>query len=546
MLGWMSEAIVADRIVGWVEQHTIDVAAVVFGLVVIAAIVSRRRQVTPHAQRVQELSAAGRFREAGDLQLRRGNLHEAYNLYLRGDVWDRASFVAERQDRLIDAGELSEKNRDWKRAAELFERGGRLDKSVTAWKAAGAPEQAARVLDDDPKASPEDRAKAWRDAYNYLRACDDLDPQVRTAKMLEVAQAASKACLRAGDDAGAARFEARAAGRETSGVMPLPATDRCEPAVRASAASQSASSPLEIAANDTRYDLGKRLGQGGMGAVYEALDRVLGRKVALKLLPAELSAPGTVRGMFLREAKAAASLTHPNIVVLYDFGLLDGRPFISMELVENGSLADLLADNPEGIPIAQAIEVARGLLSGLDLAHSHRIVHRDIKPANILLGTGGIAKLTDFGIAKIMDTQRDQTTVVAGTPPYMAPEQFSGKGIDARTDLFAVGVTLYELLTGELPFVGADRQETPVPPSVHRAEVTPVLESLILACLKRDRRARPSGCRALLDVLDRIDAESGRTSTTAGRPPASVLPLKVRERPELEYSTRGGRERIGA
>ncbi|MEM6992965.1 MAG: serine/threonine-protein kinase [Myxococcota bacterium] len=539
---WIQNGALADLVVGWLEQHSAEVGFAALFVVVVAAIF-RRRGLSPHDEQVRVHAAAGRLREAGDLQLRKGNLDQAHTLYLRGEIWDRASFVAERLGHTEQAAELAEKGGDAPRAAGLFEAAQRYDRAAEAWRLGGRPDEAARLLALDPGATPEARAQQWQDAYNHLRADDALSPSVREERMAVVLEHAHKAFLRAGDDVAARRFAALAAGEN-----PEPVPTR--PLSVAEAATPSAAESMH-GNNDGRYELGRKLGEGGMGVVYQAVDNLLGRTVAMKLLPEQITAPGSARQLFQREAKAAAALTHPNIVVLYDFGVLSGRPFLSMEYVDGGSLADALRDHPEGLPLLEVLKAAQGLLRGLSFAHRRRIVHRDIKPANILRASDGSVKLTDFGIAKIIDTQRDQTTLVAGTPPYMAPEQLAGKGITTQTDVFAVGVTLYQLLTGRLPFEGAQRDEAPTPPTVFRSDIPALLEDLIVACLKNDKRARPSGCTALLEVLDRITVAGplptrGAANDPSPRPVAAPLPFRPRKRPQLEYSTRGTRERIGA
>ncbi len=527
---------IAEIAASWVEAHSVELACVAASIAALSLLLARRNRMSSHDEEVRAHAAAGRHREAGDLQLRRGRLDMAYTLYVRGEVWERASFVAERLGHLEDAADHAKNAGDWKRAAGLFERSGAHRLGVKAWTAAGRPDEAARVLEDDPDATPTERARAWEDAYNHLRADDTLTPRVRDERIERVLILAHKAALRAGDDVGARRFEMLRAG-ETPPAAPHPTRELSAVPEHCRTPAGAAATP---ATDDSRYELGRKLGEGGMGCVYEATDQVLGRKVAIKLLPEQITARGSARDLFAREAKAAAALTHPNIVVVYDFGVLGGRPFLSMELVDGGSVADRLDEHPSGLPFAEVISIARDLLAGLQFAHRQRIVHRDVKPANILLSADGTAKLTDFGIAKIIDTQRDITTLVAGTPPYMAPEQLAGKGICTRTDLFAVGVTLYQLVTGRLPFEGVERNEPPAPPSVYRADTPSVLESVILACLKKDKRDRPSGCAAVLEVLDRINAPAPAPTSHA------PLPFRPRKRPELVYSTRGTAERIGA
>ena len=200
-----------------------------------------------------------------------------------------------------------------------------------------------------------------------------------------------------------------------------------------------------------RYDLGRRLGQGGMAEVYDALDRVLDRPVAVKVLRSGLADQAQER--FLREARAAASLAHPNIVAVYDTGRQGEMAYLVMERVDGPDLARVLRDGP--VPLRQATRIAEDVLGALAAAHARGIVHRDVKPGNILLARDGTAKLTDFGIAKrsLADTQLTATGQVFGTPSYLSPEQARGEQAGPASDLYAVGCVLYEMIAGHPPFV---------------------------------------------------------------------------------------------
>lgn len=252
-----------------------------------------------------------------------------------------------------------------------------------------------------------------------------------------------------------------------------------------------------------RYLIGEKLGEGGMAVVFKALDRNLEREVALKFLPQDVAGNPRAQKLFKKEAKSVARLNHPNIVTIFDFGVLDGRPFICMELINGGSLNDILKPNrARGLPLPEALDAAEGLLSALDYAHGKKIVHRDIKPHNIMRTPLGTIKLMDFGIAKVLDTKK--TTIVAGTPAYMAPEQMMGKGIDRRTDIFAVGVTVYEMLTGFLPFNGMRRERKPAPLSKLRQNIPQGLDALVLACCELKKSDRPGSAGEVLSTIKRL------------------------------------------
>ena len=202
-----------------------------------------------------------------------------------------------------------------------------------------------------------------------------------------------------------------------------------------------------------KYELVEMIGEGAMGKVYRALDPVLGRHVAIKLMSASIANDAHLRDRFLREARAAANLQHPNIITIYDFGETDGHPFIAMEFVEGTDLAHLI-EQREPLSLDSKVSLLIGLLNGLAYAHTKGVVHRDIKPANIRVTPDGRVKIMDFGIAHLSGSEITHSGAVLGTPDYMAPEQVRGLPVTAATDIFAAGAVLYELLTYEKPFTG--------------------------------------------------------------------------------------------
>ncbi len=264
-----------------------------------------------------------------------------------------------------------------------------------------------------------------------------------------------------------------------------------------------------------RYQLGEELGRGGMGAVFRAHDTRLNRDVAVKLLPDHAYGPEG-REKLLREAQAVARLNHPNIVAVYDAGEVETGatadepfPFIVMELVEGASLHE---HPPKDLP--ELVKIAGQICAALDHAHSHGIVHRDLKPENVLIGPDGNAKLMDFGVARSMTSRLTEQGQITGTVFYLAPEIALGKDFDGRADLYSLGVMLYELATGELPFAQGDPlavisqhiHATVMPPRAHRPEVTPALDSLILSLLNKRPEDRPASAQAVSLALQKWDA----------------------------------------
>ena len=269
------------------------------------------------------------------------------------------------------------------------------------------------------------------------------------------------------------------------------------------------------------YQVGSRIGVGGMGEVYKAVDTRLGRAVAIKVLPADLAADSLGRERFEREARAVAALNHPHICTLYDIGTQDGIHFLVMELLEGETLAARLEKG--AVPPAKALEYAAHIASALDKAHRAGIVHRDLKPANVILTPGG-ATLLDFGLAKALAGVAEAGTawpreltgpgVVLGTAQYMAPEQIEGKEADARSDLFAFGAVLHEMLTGKKAFDGPSNAQLAAailssqPPRVSELEPrTPAfLDYVVARCLEKDPDERWQTARDLLAELERSRA----------------------------------------
>lgn len=264
-----------------------------------------------------------------------------------------------------------------------------------------------------------------------------------------------------------------------------------------------------------RYQIVDKLGEGAMASVYKAFDPSINRSLVIKFLHPQLSATEEYRQRFVREAKAAGMLSHPNIVTIFDVGEIENRPYIAMELLDGGPLDDAMPKD-NSMPIRDVLQLGIQLASALDYAHAKGIFHRDIKPANIIrLSDGKTIKLADFGIAHVATTEvadRTAAGTIMGTPHYMAPEQARGEKIDARTDLWAVGVLLYQLLTGKRPF-NADSiatlllritQETPVPVGELRPEIPPSLRRIIARSLNKQPEKRFQSGRELAEALARV------------------------------------------
>lgn len=285
-----------------------------------------------------------------------------------------------------------------------------------------------------------------------------------------------------------------------------------------------------------RYLIQSRLGRGGMATVYKAHDPQIGRDVAIKFLHASLAEDEECHSRFLREARAAGGLTHPNIVVVHDVGEIEGRPFMAMEMVDGQPLADVL-EKTKQLPIRDAVVMGLQLARALDYAHTRGIVHRDIKPGNImLLSDGKTIKVTDFGIAHMDDAndQRTQVGAVLGTPQYMSPEQTRGDKLDGRSDLFSAGIVLYQMLTGERPFRGdslvaiATKIANDPTPSVTaaRPDVPPALRRVVERCLAKQPAQRFQSGKELADALIKVLNEIDESAREKDRP--RIVPLRIK------------------
>src|SRR6266540_2208560 len=273
---------------------------------------------------------------------------------------------------------------------------------------------------------------------------------------------------------------------------------------------------------DGRYRVVRKLGSGGMADVYLAEDEELGRRVAIKILNERHANDEQFVERFRREAKNAAGLSHPNIVSIYDRGEAEGTYYIAMEYLDGRSLKELVvARGP--LPIGDAIAFTREVLSALRFAHRKGVVHRDIKPHNVMADADGRLKVTDFGIARAGASQMTEAGSIIGTAQYLSPEQARGAAVDQRSDLYSVGIVLYELLTGTVPFNGETPVEiamrhlsdTPQPPSIKRPEIPPDLDMIVLRALAKNPDDRFQTAVEMDAELERVAQGVGVTTETA-------------------------------
>jgi eukaryotic-like serine/threonine-protein kinase len=296
---------------------------------------------------------------------------------------------------------------------------------------------------------------------------------------------------------------------------------------------------------DRRYVIKRKLGSGGMADVYLAEDQELGRRVALKLLDERHASDEQFVERFRREAQSAAGLNHPNIVSIFDRGRAEGTYYIAMEYLDGRTLKELLVRNgPTPIPIA--IDYARQILGALAFAHRNGIIHRDIKPHNIIVGSDGRLKVTDFGIARSGASQMTEAGSIVGTAQYLSPEQARGAPVDPRSDLYSLGIVLYEMLTGKVPFTGDTPVEiamkhlsqVPEPPSELRPEVPHDLDAVVLRSLAKDPDQRYASAEEMDADLARVargvavsrETEDAMTQVLSGAGIAAAQTMVARPR----------------
>jgi len=493
------------------------------------------------AEAAHHLELAGEFYAAGDV-------------YRKLEDYARAAQAYDKANDRVQAAEMYQLAGHPGRAAQCFEKASRWDEAAGCWAEAGdvgrqaqalvqagrllaageayhaqqADDEAIKVLQQIPASSPDfalasavlgevfQRRGQLSLAIKKLRQAvgsGDLDRHnlrlyytlaqayESHGELLEAADLYEKilACDYHFEDVGARLQAAKA--RLAEGGSAEPAVEEALPAVTARK-------------GIARYQILSELGRGGMGIVYKANDTVLDRVVAFKVLPDALKENPQALKNFLREAKSAAQLNHPNIVTVYDAGEQDGRYYIAMEYVDGNTLKEIVrrrgAIAPGGV-----LHVLVQMCEALAYAHDKKIVHRDVKTANTMWTRDRKAKIMDFGLAKVVEEVRNHTTLVSGTPYYMSPEQTLGRNVDHRTDIYSLGVTVFELATGRLPFTEGNipyhHVHTPPPdPREIHPEVPALLAEIVARCLRKDPAERYQSAR---EILAEVRAAVGR-----GRP----------------------------
>jgi serine/threonine-protein kinase len=295
-----------------------------------------------------------------------------------------------------------------------------------------------------------------------------------------------------------------------------------------------------------RYQVIERIGRGAMGLVYRARDEMMNRDVALKVLTADIEDDPDTRARFLREAEAAASLSHPNIITIFDVGEEGDRFFIVMELLRGAILKDYLKQ-PDGARLERKLDLMIQLCAGLGAAHKASVYHRDIKPGNIFVRDDGILKILDFGVARIASSSMTAAGFIVGTPDYMSPEQARGVEIDHRSDIFSLGGVFYYMLTGRKPFPASDlptlfhQIQSDDPPPALGVDSPPRLATVVMKALGKKREARYQSCHEMMADLETVRhlcaVEAIRAAASGPVPTTSAPVLSASPEPEATDDT---------
>ena len=453
---------------------------------------------------------------------RAGNPGEAAEMYRAAGELSQAGAAYEQAGQLVEAAECAERGGDRARSAELLEGAGRLYEAGQTYAEIDRADDAIRLLQRIEPKDPQ-FSQATTRLGQLFRSKGMHSLSVKKFQQAIGDSPVSRQTVEAHYDLARAFEDNEDLVRAIEAYERIltfdyhfrDVADRLEQA-KETLRLQSTERPPGISpanSGDTnRYRLIRELGRGGMGVVYLARDTVLERDVAFQVRPEEVrNNPGSLRNFF-REAKAAAKLNHEHIVTVHDAGRSEHGFYLAMEYVEGSTLKEILRRRGP-IPVSGVVYVLRQMSDALAYAHRKKVVHRDIKTSNTMWTPGKKVKIMDFGVAKLLEEVRNQTTLVSGTPFYMSPQQTLGQPVDHRTDLYSLGVTIFELVTGELPFhsgnVPYHHVHTPPPdPRQSNTEVPDFLARIILRCLQKDPDDRFACAEEIVEELDRA-ARSG-------------------------------------
>ena len=466
----------------------------------------------------------GEARHAGELFERVGRFALAAECYAHAGAFERAADCHEKAGQITQARAAWERAGDRMRAAELALEEGKFLDAGRALYEVGSYERAIDTLQRVAPGAPDSRVAGRLLARIFLekglidRARSRLQALFETSAPekddLELLMTLANALERLGDGAGALEALERIASVD-SDYADVEA--RLERLRERDSLTVSTTAPNE----SQRYELRDEIGRGGMGIVRLAWDRELERPVALKFLPNDLAANQDALKMFRAEARAAAAMNHPNIVHIYDVAVIAGETCIVMEYVQGRTVREVMrvrgSNEKQPLPPKRVAQIGREMCNALAYAHRQNVIHRDVKPSNMLLATDGTAKLMDFGISKVMETGDEARSEAKGTPQYMPPEQILGREIDGRTDLYALGISLFEIATAQRPFSGdavVDQQlHAMLPdPRLIRPEIPEALVCILQKACEKDPDDRYASAHEMGLALERFLAESGGQS----------------------------------
>ncbi len=405
---------------------------------------------------------AGELRKAAELFEEQEDFEQAAEVYARDGAWSKAALAHEKAGALEKARESYERAGNRMRAARMDLSLGRQLEAARTFYELGSYERAAEVLQAISEDAPERRvatfllARIFHEKGLFERARDTLlviRPEAAQGKEdLEVLELLADSLERAGDAMAALDVLEQIVEVDDAFGDVASRIERLQERVWGAASDSSSSCHAE------RYELREEVGRGGMGIVYRAWDRELERPVAIKFLPSEFASSPAALKMFRQEARSAAAMNHPNIVHIYDVAVITAQPCIVMEFVQGRTVRKLMrgadAQGPQPLRPVRVAEIGREICHALAFAHTQNIVHRDVKPSNLLIASDGRAKLMDFGISRAVEAGGEGINKARGTPQYMPPEQLLGNELDGRADLYALGISMFEMATGRRPFGG--------------------------------------------------------------------------------------------
>jgi tetratricopeptide (TPR) repeat protein len=483
----------------------------------------------------QYFEKAGNLRQAAEIYEQLGSGKKAGEIYLQSGDYRRAAEVFVEAGELPSAAEAYQQGKYFKEAAELYQKLEQQEKAMELYKEMGEYYTAALLLDQlgrqeesitllqkvDTSSADYYHASlllgkifvdrgmldAAKQRYQKVFAAEHLETDaLGSLYQLALAYEKSREYEEAltihekilAEDFSYGDVKARADGLRRALTEVKKALGEAKTVI---------TRPPVVAEAKGRYKILKKVGQGGMGVVYQAEDTVLHRIVAYKVLPPAVRESPKILENFLQEARVAASLNHSNIVTVFDTGKNDTDLYITMEYVDGVTLKEYL-DQRSPLPIPELVRIAKQICLGLDYAHNTNVIHRDIKPANIMLTKAQkTVKIMDFGLAKLVDDSMADKTSVKGTPMYMAPEQILGKGVDHQSDIYSFGCTLYRMATGRAPFTEGDlyyhHLHTPPPhPKKYNPQIPDALERIILRCIEKEK---PNRYQHIHDVLKDLE-----------------------------------------